>query len=258
MKGTPDVLVKRLVHDDEALKAYCCMTEVPTPWPKALCECRDWVAENLGKHVDGYHLQLDDGAVIGHLYFATSEQALFSYQVETGVAVLYCEWVQHRYQKRGFGTQLFETFLSDLKRDNTKGVLVEATDIQGQMHCEHYISRGFEIIHETGHHKLLFLPLSAKKIAFRRRKSLIQPRKGLPVEIHMFRGFLCPYEISTQILVREVAQEFGNQVKIQEIWLTPETIDKYGVPSGVLINGQQKLAGGETERAVRQAIMEEL
>jgi hypothetical protein len=26
----------------------------------------------------------------------------------------------------------------------------------------------------------------------------------------------------------------------------------------VLINGQQKLVGGETERAVRQAIMEEL
>jgi hypothetical protein len=234
------------------------MTEVPTPWPKALCECRDWVVENLGKHVEGYHLQLGDGAVIGHLYFAPSEQALFSYQVEDGFTVLYCEWVQQRYQKRGYGTYLFETFLGDLKQRNVKGVLVEATDIQGQMYYEHYISRGFKIVNESGHHKLLFLPLSAKNVAFVHREPLIQPRQGLPVEIHLFRGFLCPYEISTHLLVREVAQEFGDQVRIQEIWLTPETIDEYGVPSGVLINGRQKLAGGETERAVRQAIMEEL
>ena len=79
----------------------------------------------------------------------------------------------------------------------------------------------------------------------------------LPVEIHLFRGFLCPYEVSTQQLVREVAGEFRGRVKVHEIWLTRETLDTYGVPSGVLINGRQKLAGGETERAIRQAIMEE-
>jgi len=257
MERPPDVLVKRLVQHDEALKAYCCMTEVPTPWPKALCECRDWVAKNLGKHVDGYHLQLADGEVIGHLYYAPAEQALFSYQVEPGVAVLYCEWIQQRYQRRGYGTHLFETFLSGLKQENTKGVLVEATDIEGQMYYQHYISRGFDILYETGHHKLLYLPLSAKEIAFHRRKPRIQPQRSLPVEIYLFRGFLCPYEVSTQQLVREVAGEFRDRVKIQEIWLTPETLDTYGVPSGVLINGQQKLAGGETERAIRQAIMEE-
>jgi GNAT superfamily N-acetyltransferase len=258
MKRTPDVVVKRLVKADDALRAYCCMTEVPTPWPKALCECRDWVAENLGKHVNGYHLQLGAGDVIGHLYFAPSEQALFSYEVEPGVAVLYCEWVQQRYQKRGFGTRLFETFLTVLKQENAKGVLVEATDIEGQMYYGHYLSRGFQIIHEASHHKLLFLPLSAEQVGFDRRQPRVQPRRRLPVEIHLFRGFLCPYEVSTQLLVREVAQEFGDQVRIQEVWLTPETLDQFGVPSGVLINGIQKLAGGETERAVRQAIMEEL
>jgi hypothetical protein len=125
------------------------------------------------------------------------------------------------------------------------------------MHFQHYSSRGFEIVHETGHHKLLYLPLSQQNITFQRRKPRIQPRRILPVEIHLFRGFLCPYEVSTQQLVREVAREFRGRVKIHEIWLTPETLDTYGVPSGVLINGEQKLAGGETERAIRQAIMEE-
>jgi hypothetical protein len=257
MVGIPNATVKRLIHDDQALKAYCCMTEVPTPWPKALCQCRDWVAENLGKHVEGYHLQIDGGEVIGHLYYAPSEQSLFSYQVEPGAAVLYCEWVQMRYQKRGFGSLLFNTFLDDMKQGDMKGILVQATDIQGQMYYQHYTSRGFETVHESGHHKLMYLPLSADQVAFQRRKSRVKARRGLPVEIHLFRGFLCPYEISTQLTVREVAQEFGERVKIEEIWLTTESLERYGVPSGVLINGQQKLAGGETERAIRQAILEE-
>jgi hypothetical protein len=39
--------------------------------------------------------------------------------------------------------------------------------------------------------------------------------------------------------------------------LTPETLREYGVAKGIFINGRQKLAGGETEEQVRQAILEE-
>ena len=148
--------------------------------------------------------------------------------------------------------------MAGLERDHLKGVLVEATDIEGQMHFSHYLSRGFEIVNEAGHHKLLYLPIANKQVTFHRRQANLQPRRGLPVEIHLFQGFLCPYQVSTHILVREIALEFGDQVSIQEVWLTSETLDKYGLASGVLINGQPKLAGGETERAVRQAILEEL
>jgi hypothetical protein len=234
------------------------MAEVPTPWPKALCQCRDWVAENLGKHVDGYHLQRPDKEVIGHIYFADSEQALISYEVEPDVGVLYCEWVQQRYQKRGLGKRLFDEFVAHQQEKNVKGIAVETTDIPGQMHYSHYVSRGFEIVHEIGHQKLLFLPMLKKSVEFRHRQARIQPHRGLPVEILIFRGFLCPYEVSTQVLVQDVATEFGDKVSLQEIWLSPETLDKYGVASGVLINGKQKLAGGEPERAVRQAILEEI
>lgn len=258
MTETHQVQVKRLAKEDDARRAYCCMTEVPTPWPNALCQCRDWVSANLGKHVDGYHLQLEGGDVIGHIYFARSEHALFSYEVEPGVGILYCEWVQQRYQKQGFGKRLFEAFLAGLEVDEAKGILVEATDIEGQMHYSHYASRGFETVHEAGHHKLLYLPISADSVAFRRRQPRIQPRRGVPVEILVLRGFLCPYEVSTQIIVQEIALEFGDRVKFQEVWLTPETLSKYGMSTGVMINGRQKLAGGETEMAVRQAIMEEL
>jgi len=257
MKEDVSLVVTR-INKDDSQKTYCCMTEVPTPWPKALCQCRDWVAENLGVHVDGYHLQLQGGEVVGHIYYAPSEQALISYEIEPGVGVLYCEWVQQRFQKQGHGRRLFDTFMTDLEAENAKGIIVETTDIQGQMHYSHYLSRGFEIIHVHGHHKLMFKPMANKTVSFRRRQSRVQPHQGLPVEIQLFRGFLCPYEMSTQVLVQEIAMEFGEKVKIQEIWLTAETLDKYGVASGVLINGKPKLAGGEPERAVRQAIMEEL
>lgn len=256
MNETPEFTVKKITGED-ARQAYCCMTEVPTPWPKALCQCRDWVAENLGKHVEGYHLQRQDGDVVGHVYFANSTQALISYEVEPDVGVLYCEWVQQRYQKQGLGKRLFEAFVADQQRKDAKGILVETTDIPGQMHYSHYLSRGFEIIFEGGHQKLLFLPLRDQAISFRRRQPRVQPRRGTPVEVLILRGFLCPYEVSTQVLVQEVAKEFGERIRLKEIWLTPETLEQYGKASGVLINGKPKLAGGEPERAVRQAIIEE-
>ena len=256
MSTSLDFTVKKISKKD-AQQSYCCMTEVPTPWPKALCQCRDWVAENLGIHVDGYHLLDPDSEVIGHIYYAASTKALIPYQVEPGVCVLYCEWVQQRYQKQGLGKRLFDSLLSDQEKEKAKGILIETTDIPGQMHYSHYLKRGFKILEEFGHQKLMFLPILSETVAVERRQPKIQPRKGTPVEIHILRGFLCPYEVSTQILVREVSKEFGNKVRLEEIWLTTETLEKYGISCGILINGKHKLSGGEPERAVRQAILEE-
>ena len=86
MEIKQDVTIRRIRDREDAQKAYCCMTEVPTPWPAALCQCRDWVTNNLSRYVEGYHLQKPDGEVIGHLYYANSEQALFPYIVEPGAA----------------------------------------------------------------------------------------------------------------------------------------------------------------------------
>jgi GNAT superfamily N-acetyltransferase len=257
MMGDLSVVVHRIINRDDAQKAYCCMTEVPTSWPDALCQCRDWVAENLGRYVEGYHLQLGDGEVIGHLYYAPSERALFPYQVETGVGILYCDWVQKRYQGMGLGRQLHEAFLDDMDKLGMKGVLVEATDLEGQMNFRHYQRRGFEIIQRDGNRILLYHPLSQKKAKVQRLPSSIPSRRGKPVEILILNGYMCPYEVSTQLLLRSIVREFGDQVILRDVWLTPETLHQYGVAKGVFINGQQKLSGGETEGAIRQAIVEE-
>jgi hypothetical protein len=256
MKDTP-VVIQRLQGAQDALKAYCCMTEVPTPWPGSLCLCRDWVAKHLGGYVEGFHLQLASGEVIGHLYYAPSERALVPYEVEPGVGVLYCEWVQQRYQERGLGKRLFGAFLEAMQQSGAKGILVECTDVEGQMHFQHYLARGFEIAYESGRRKLLYLPLTQPEVSIHPLAPRIRPRRGTPVEILIVSGYMCPYEVSSELLVREVAREFGDRVTLREAQLTPEILRDYGVAKGIFINGRQKLAGGETEEQVRQAIMEE-
>jgi GNAT superfamily N-acetyltransferase len=251
-----ETTIKRLKGPQDAQKAYCCMTEVPTPWPQALCMCRDWVTANLGQFVEGYHMQLADGKVVGHLYFAPSERALFPFELESEVTVLYCDWVQRRYQGMGMGKRLFAAFLEDMRQEGCKGVVVEATDSETQMHYRHYLKRGFEILYEKGNRKVLYLPLAQPDIEIRPLATRIKPDAKTPVEILILNGYLCPYEASTMVLIRDISREFGEQVALKEVWLTPETLREYGQAKGVFINGQLSLTGAETEASIRQAIQE--
>ena len=254
--------IRRLKGPDDADQAYCCMSETPTPWPQALCACRDWMSLNLGRHVEGYHMQIAGemaSEVAGHLYYALSEQALFPYLLEDNVGVMYCEWVQQRYQKQGFGRLLYDTFQADMERAGVKGIVIEGTDRPGQMHIDHYLPRGFKVIHKSDHRLLLYRPLGQAQIMAEMMQPDRQPAQTGPVvEIVILRGYMCPYETATLLSLPGVAQEFGDRVHLRQVPLTRESLQEYGVTSGVFINGVQKLAGGETEEAIRQAIREEL
>lgn len=251
-------VIKRVESAAEARQAFCCMAEVPTPWPAALNVCRAWVSENLGRYVEGYHVCDAGGAAIGQLYYAASERALIPYEVEPGVAVLYCEWIQRRYQGQGLGRQLFAAFEADMRAQRRKGILVEATTREDQMHYRHYLARGFTVVHEAGDRRLLYLPLNQPAVSFRPLVPSLQRRHGAPVEILILAGYLCPFETATQLLLLEVAREFGERVVIRQEPLTPETLQRYGVAYGIFINGSPKLSGVTTEEAIRQAILEEL
>ncbi len=183
---------------------------------------------------------------------------MFPYQVEPGVTILYCDWVQTRYQGQNLGSLLHTALLEERRQAGSKGIAVEATDLKGQMHYRHYLKRGFEIIYESGHRKVLYHPLSQPQIEIQPLPSQVKPRQQTPTEVLILNGYLCPYEASTLVLVRAVAREFGDKVRLEEVWLTPETLREYGAAKGVFINGVQKLTGAETEGSIRQAIAEEL
>jgi GNAT superfamily N-acetyltransferase len=252
------VSIRRLREPQDAQQAYCCMTEVPTPWPEALCMCRDWLQENLGRYVEGFHLERSDGSVIGQLYYALSEQALFPYLVEPKAGVLYCEWVQQRYQGRGHGRALFAAFRDQMEARGAKGILVEATDHPARMHFSHYLKRGFQLLRSEGHRRLLYLPLASAKIEVAPLQPRIHPQPRTPVQILVLSGYMCPFEAASLSALKEVVQEFGERVSLQQVRLTPDSLQKYGAASGIFVNGERKLAGGEPEEAIRQAILEAL
>ena len=252
------VVVRRIVDEEDAQKGYCCIAGRINPWNSALCVCTDWIAANLGKHIEGYHLATGDGVIIGHLYYARSQHALVPYRIEPGATVIYCEWVKQKYQGRGLGKHLFTTFLGEEKKNKSKGIVVITGDAVGNVSPQTYLDRGFAITHREETQQLLYLPVSQESIEIQAFEPQLNVGRKTPVEIHVIRGFMCPQEIATQLILEDVVKEFGDQAILKEVMLSPESLLKYGTASGIFINGKQKLGGGEMEEAVRQAIAEEL
>jgi len=85
----------------------------------------------------------------------------------------------------------------------------------------------------------------------------IRPHRGVPVEILILSGYLCPFETSTHLLLLDVAREFGDRVRLRQESLTPNALERYGVAGGIFINGRRKLAGATSEAEIQQAILEE-
>jgi GNAT superfamily N-acetyltransferase len=256
--GQSNVRVRKLDRPEDAQNAYCCMTEVHTPWPQALFLCREWLQEHLGEHIKGFHLELPDGEVVGHLYYALSQNALVPYEIEQDVGVIYCEWVQRRHQGKGYSRRLFGALLDELKQRNAKGVMVEATTLQGQMHMSHFQVRNFRVLLEQGERRVMYLPLRQEQVSIEPLVENLPAAADDKLQILIIHGYLCPFDTSTHELLREVVQEFADKVHLREVYLTPETLHQYGMAKGIFINGKRKLGGGETELAVRQAILEAL
>lgn len=251
--------VYQVTTKQDAGRAYPCATESPPPfWSDGLPLSRQWFADNLGQCVEGLHLEDDAGNVIGHIYWAPSEQALVPYDIEPRVAFLYCEWVQQAHRGRGYMRQLFETFINMLQAEGYKGVLVDGTEFEGYMHHSHFAKRGFRVLREAGAFKLMYLPLTQETVRVEPVEVKIVPQKKTPVEVLIIGSLFCPVGASAVLAVRKIARELGDQVVLQEVPASREALARYGRADGIFINGKEKFMGPVTEDQVRQAILEEL
>ena len=238
-------------------ETYCCMNETPpgTSWTESLPESREWLRKNLGTHVEGYHL-LDEDRVVGHIYYAMSEKALIPYELEPGVACVYCTEMMRDYTHKGYGTVMFDYVKEDLRKKGLKGIMVPATDFKEFMHFELFQKQGFKTIMEHAPFKVMYFPLTKEGISIKRIDLNYQPSRD-KVEVTLFNNFFCPVGAHMHHLVKKVAQDFGDKVKIVEIEATLEAVRKYGT-SDPLINGKVKLFGPASEADVKKAIQEEL
>ncbi len=247
-----------LTDPREVASAYPCATETPRPfWADGLNLSREWFAANLGRHVEGFHVE-EGGKVVGHIYWAPSEKALVPYRTEPGVAWVYCEWVQRAHQDRGYMRALFSAFIDHLKANGYKGVLVGATEYEGYMHYSHFQVRGFRVIREGNGGKLMYLPLSQDSVQVKPFNPNIPVEGKAPVEVLVIGSLFCPVGAATVLYLRKVAAEFGDRVVLKEIPAGPEALARYGVADGIFINGEPAFFGPVTENQVRTAISEAL
>jgi len=253
-----DVQVIFLSDVAQVEEACCCMAEGPIPWPDALEACRNWLAKRVGTAIHGLHLCDGAGNVIGHLYYAFSGQALVAYEIEEGVAVVHCEWIQRQHQGKGYGRILSEALNRQLEAKGCKGILVLATEDEQHMHYRHYARRGFRMLRRDGAVRLMYYPLGKQSITIEPLRRRIPAGRRYPVEVLAFTGGLCPFEATTPLLAVEVAREFGQRVAVKEIPASREALDEYGTAEGVWINGRRLPGGGLPEEAIRWAIIEAL
>lgn len=244
---------------EDVMQTYPCARESPVPpWADGLSMCREWFAKSLGKYIEGFHLLDESGNVIGHIYWAPSSQALTPYEIEEGVAYIYCDWVQRRHRGKGGMHLLFQEFVSFLRSQGYKGILVDATEIKGYMHYQHFLKRGFRVLRENKGGKLLYYPLSQASVVVNPLAAHIVAEGRAEVEVLVIGSRFCPVGASAVLAIRKVAQEFAERVRVQEVPASREVIAQYGVADGIFINGKVKFFGPVSESQVRKAIEEEL
>jgi hypothetical protein len=205
--------------------------------------------------VEGYHL-LDDSKVVGHIYYAASEKALIPYELEPGVACIYCTEMLRDYSHKGYGRMMFDYMKKDLKKQGFKGIMVPATDFKEFMHYVLFQKQGFKVIKEHAPFKIMYFPLKKESSNVKPISLDYKPSKD-KVEVTLFNNFFCPVGAHMYHSVKKVAQGFGDKVKIVEIEATLETVRKYGT-TDPLINGKIKMFGPASEAEVKKAVQEEL
>jgi len=236
---------------------YCCMQELPpgASWDTALPESRKWFREHYGKHVQGFHLY-DGEKVVGHVYYALSENALVPFEAEPNIAFIYCTEVLRNYMHKGYGKMLLDHMKGELKKQGVKGILVVGTDFKEYMLYNHFEKQGFKTIKDLGQFKLMYYPLTKESVQVKPVELNYKPSKD-KVEVTLFKNFFCPVSAYMYELVKKVAHSFGDKVKIVEIEATLENVHRYGT-TDPLFNGKIKIMGPGSEEDVRKAIQEEI
>ncbi|UCC27290.1 MAG: GNAT family N-acetyltransferase [Candidatus Bathyarchaeota archaeon] len=242
------------VGSDDVESPYCCIT-AESPFAEGLPESRAWFKAGLGEHVEGYHLY-DGDKVVGHIYYAVSPKALLPYEIESGVACIYCTYVLRGYLHKGYGRMMFDYMKNDLKSQSVKGILIPATEFREWMHYELFFKQGFQPIKEHSPYKVMYFPLAEKDIALEILDLNYSPSKN-KVEVTLFKSSFCPVSPFMYNRIKKVAQSFGDKVKLVEMDGTLENMKRYGTLEP-LINGKIKLYGPASEEGIMTAIEEEI
>lgn len=247
------MLVKR-VDSADLESTYCCIPS-DSPFSEGLPESKAWFNANYGGQVEGYHL-LDRSRVVGHIYYALSENALQPYEFEPGVACIYCTYLLRDYLRKGWGKMMFDHMKVDLKKQGVKGILVPATEFKEWMHYTLFQKQGFKIVKEHSPYKVMFFPLAKEAVSLKVLDMNYEPSKD-KVEVTLFKNSFCPVSPFMYKRIKKVAESFGDKIRLVEIEGSRDILMQYGTLEP-LINGKIKLYGPASEEDIMKAIEEEI
>lgn len=252
--------VEKLTLQD-VVKVHPCMRGLPSQfseWKSFVSKSREWMRNNLGVHVEGYHLIDNKDEVIGHIYYAPSEKALVSLSMESNLAFIYCIYLKEKCRGKGHGKKFLSIFKEEMRKQGFKGIIVKATEFPQYMHYAHFERQGFKAIEQHGSLKIMYFPLTKDTVKVTMRKLNYKPLKE-KVEITLFKNYLCPFMVNLHNKAKKVAATLGDKLEVVEVEATLENLEKYGVADGILINGKRKLMGlSSSEENIRAVIEEEI
>ena len=233
---------------------YSCIPATSS-FAEGLPESQAWFRTHLGEQVEGYHL-LDRARVVGHIYYAMSEEALLPYDIEPQVACIYCTNLLKDYLHKGHGRLMFDHVKTDLTTRAVKGIMVPATELKEWMHYELFLKQGFTQIQAHPPYRVMYFPLTQEHVEVQPLPLTYTPSPD-KVEVTLFRNPFCPVSPFMYNRIKKVAQSFGDRVNLVEIEGTRENLKRYGTLEP-LINGKIKLYGPAAEEDIMKAIEDEI
>jgi GNAT superfamily N-acetyltransferase len=149
------------------------------------------------------------------------------------------------YRGKGYGKLLLEEAEIDVKK-LSKGVAVIAHNHPRWMPASFFTKRGYKVVDEQdGEIKEMlmlkaFHPVESPKFVKQKYDYKPKPISG-KIVVEIFWSGVCPHNLLSVELLKDVLSEFGNKVLIKEVAtndLPLDAIKKYGYGYGVYINGK--------------------
>lgn len=251
-----DVVVRDAGPDDAYFVSTCSHVHESEEIDACGRRRADWLA---GMRENGLRTRVAalEGAPVGFVYTMPIEVCPWG-PLGRDLMVMPCLWVQPAHAKRGAGTALLESAVSETRGAGKKGLVTTAYEqYDWFMPASFFTARGLAEVRRKGGTVILWAVFdeTAEPPDFLEPRYEFRPVPG-KVAVDLFWQTFCQTSVIEAARVREVAAEFGDAVVLREHCADDrETLMRHQIPRAIYVNGTEIGWGYEAPReGIREAI----
>ncbi|MCB0804899.1 MAG: GNAT family N-acetyltransferase [Bacteroidales bacterium] len=229
---------------------FTCLEDYSEDMKRASNLKENWYNEMKGKGLRVKLARHESGVIAGMVQYFPIE---YSWISGKDLYFIGCIWVHgHKqghgnFQKQGMGTALLKAAEEDVKSLGGKGLVAWGIPLPVWMKASWFKKQGYKSVDKKGFlgEVLLWKPFTDDAVPPKwiKQKKKPQQEEG-KVKITCISNGWCPAMNLANIRVREVAEEFGDNVVVEEInTLDRDTFDEWGVSDILYIDGQKVNTG---------------